>query len=539
MLRKSKKPIKAIVYWPQSTSTERSSTEHDDFIQKLLIVLLRNGGKGLSEETQIRYRDACRWLIESLYQAHYSIPPAPIALPRSKDVYGSDSTYGMPFGHTITMKVFDAAILCQFISVKLGQYVSSGKGWVTRAWPAGRLLKHFIQLGYRWKSPLPPPVENLIYINEGVRGSLRRIASISDAKSVSGMRLRLNKINHFLSKQCIWIDLPNQALGAGFQQKVNSPTEQLRAEAKLQEEENPVVTISLANIHLRRIFTQNSLEKGGRFYGAWWQLVPSNLRRRIMINDDRTIELDYSGLALNMLYALGKVPLRGDPYDIGLQYTSKEDGRRRLVKRYVNAVLNDSSGKYQLSQEQLVELGLSHNELKSRIRDKHAPIAQHFNSGIGVTLQYYDSEMAERVITVLNAQGITCLPIHDSFIVPLRAHIILEMAMQATFREMFGVEIDIKETCGFLGTGLNGPRKALAKTVDSVESLIEAFTRHQQEYTFMTGYRESWRSANFSPSEVDLQLRSINIEHAIFKDRGLHSPYEHFFQGLYPLGRHL
>lgn len=539
MLRKSKKPIKGIVYWPQSTSTERSSIEHDDFIQKLLIVLLRNGGKGLSEEIQIRYRDACRWLIESLYQAHYSIPPAPIALPRSKDVYGSDSTYGMPFGHTITMKVFDAAILCQFISVESGQYVPNGKGWVTRARPVGRLLKHFIQLGYRWKSPLPPPAENLIFINEGGHGSLRRIASISDAKSVTGMRLRLNKINQFLSKQCIWLDLPNMALADGFKPKVNPITARLSKRERRETAENSRRAISLQNVHLRRIFAQNSLERGGRFYGAWWQIVPKKLRRRIMINDDRTIELDYSGLALNMLYAMEKVPLSGDPYDIGLQYTSKDDEKRRLVKTYVNAVLNDSSGKYQLSPEELAYMGLTHKELNSRVRDKHSPIQRHFNTGIGITLQYYDSEMAEKVITVLNAQGITCLPIHDSFIVPVMAYRALETAMKTTFQDMFGVEIDLKENFGFFGTGLNGPRKAIVTTVSSVESLIQALIRHQNDYTVMTAYRESWRATNFSPSEVDLQLRAINIEHAIFKDRGLHSPYEHLFQGLYPLGRHL
>jgi hypothetical protein len=353
------------------------------------------------------------------------------------------------------------------------------------------------------------------------------------------MRLRLNKINQFLSKQCIWLDLPNMALADGFKPKVNPITARLSKRERRERAEDSRRAISLQNVHLRRIFAQNSLERGGRFYGAWWQIVPKKLRRRIMINDDRTIEMDYSGLALNMLYAMEKVPLSGDPYDIGLQYTSKDDEKRRLVKSYVNAVLNDSSGKYQLSPEELAYLGLTHKELNSRVRDKHSPIQRHFNTGIGITLQYYDSEMAEKVITVLNAQGITCLPIHDSFIVPVMAYRALETSMKTTFQDMFGVDIDLKESFGFFGTGLNGPRKAIVTTVSSVESLIQACIRHQNDYTVMTAYRESWRSTNFSSTEAELQLRAVNIDHAIFKDRGLHSPYEHLFQGLYPLGRHL
>jgi len=539
MKRRSKFSLKNRVYWPQSTSADSVTSDHDQFVDKMLLLLAPHGQQGVTEEIRSRYRTACRWLFESLYQAHYSIPSVPIALPKSKDAYAPDSTYGMPFGHTITTRVLETAKRCQFVTVQPGEYSRQGKGWVTRARPSGRLLQHFVRIGFKWKYPIPPSKDELIFLNEGEHGSLRRIATITDSKSVAGMRLRLNKINQFLSKQCIWLDLPNMALADGFKPKVNPITARLSKRERRERAEDSRRAISLQNVHLRRIFAQNSLERGGRFYGAWWQIVPKKLRRRIMINDDRTIEMDYSGLALNMLYAMEKVPLSGDPYDIGLQYTSKDDEKRRLVKSYVNAVLNDSSGKYQLSPEELAYLGLTHKELNSRVRDKHSPIQRHFNTGIGITLQYYDSEMAEKVITVLNAQGITCLPIHDSFIVPVMAYRALETSMKTTFQDMFGVDIDLKESFGFFGTGLNGPRKAIVTTVSSVESLIQACIRHQNDYTVMTAYRESWRSTNFSSTEAELQLRAVNIDHAIFKDRGLHSPYEHLFQGLYPLGRHL
>ena len=539
MKRRSKLSANSRVYWPQNTPANAVQSEHDQFVYKMLIHLIPIGKQGLTKDIRLRYAAACRWLLESLYRAYYCVPSSAIALPLSKGAYSTKSTYGMPFGYAITTEVLRAAERCQFISVQLGVYVPNKKGLVTRARPEGRLLQHFIQMGTKWELPLPPAKEKLIYVNEAGGGSLRRIATNEDSKRVNGMRLRLNKINHFLSKQCIWIDLPDRALAAGFKQKLDWKTAPLSEEEKLQEAEYKSTAISLTMVHLRRIFTQNSLEKGGRLYGGWWQLIPSKLRRRIMINDDQTIELDYSGLALNMLYALEKTALSGDPYDIGLHYTGKDDAKRRLVKRYVNAVLNDASGKYKLSMEQLAYLQLSHEELASRVRDKHAPIARHFNSGIGVTLQYHDSEMAEKVINLLNAQGITCLPIHDSFIVPLQAYLKLEIAMKATFQDMFGFPIDIKETVGFCGAGLNASRQAIASTVTNMDSLISAFIQHRQDYEFMTTYLESWRSANFSQEDIGLQLRALNIRHRIFKDQGLPSPYEHCFQGLYPLTRHL
>ena len=37
-------------------------------------------------------------------------------------------------------------------------------------------------------------------------------------------------------------------------------------------------------------------------YGAWWITVPKALRRKITINGKPTVELDFSGCAIRMLY---------------------------------------------------------------------------------------------------------------------------------------------------------------------------------------------------------------------------------------------
>ena len=50
---------------------------------------------------------------------------------------------------------------------------------------------------------------------------------------------------------------------------------------------------------VRRIFNNASWKDGGRFYGGWWQRVPSFFRSKIYLNNEGTIEDDYRSLHPN------------------------------------------------------------------------------------------------------------------------------------------------------------------------------------------------------------------------------------------------
>ena len=50
-------------------------------------------------------------------------------------------------------------------------------------------------------------------------------------------------------------------------------------------------------------FNNESFEDGGRFYGGWWQSIPSEYRKYISLNGDLTIEMDYSSIHIHLLYA--------------------------------------------------------------------------------------------------------------------------------------------------------------------------------------------------------------------------------------------
>ena len=77
-----------------------------------------------------------------------------------------------------------------------------------------------------------------------------------------------------------------------------------------------VFEIKVKDMH--RVFNRGSKEfdKGGRFYGPYYQRMPSRFRKNIYIDGKKTVQWDYSGLHIRMLYQLG-LEFNEDPYAIG------------------------------------------------------------------------------------------------------------------------------------------------------------------------------------------------------------------------------
>lgn len=195
--------------------------------------------------------------------------------------------------------------------------------------------------------------------------------------------------------------------------------------------------------HVYRVFNE-TFEKGGRFYGPWWQGCKKENRPFILINGCPTVELDYASLHPRMLHHMqGLVPPAGDLYEI-----EGQEQHRGLCKIIFNCLLNAPTvvsavravrDKFyrQMRQPHLIK-GIDLNGLAEKLKAKHQPIAQHLGSGVGVTLQYHDSCIAERVMMELHDKGIICLPVHDSFIVAEQYEAILREAMMEAYFERLG-----------------------------------------------------------------------------------------------------
>lgn len=67
---------------------------------------------------------------------------------------------------------------------------------------------------------------------------------------------------------------------------------------------------------LYRVFNDGTFDHGGRFYGGWWQNIPSEYRRFLTLDSIPTVELDFANMQLAMLYAKIGLNLEGDAYAI-------------------------------------------------------------------------------------------------------------------------------------------------------------------------------------------------------------------------------
>jgi hypothetical protein len=517
----------SIAFWPSSIQRSNDNL-HADMVAKLL-VLLQKKRRRLPNTDRENLSDVCTWLIEGLYQSYFSIPNAPLALPLSYSAYGSKSKYNIPYGYRVVKRVYEAAKEIGLIDVVIGTYVANGEGTLTRLRPAGRLLKHFDNLGFMWRLLPTPSSSKCIFLNPGKGSANRQLATVKDLPSIALMQENLFKINSFLGKQCISIDLPNIALKGAIHSKHLDDCDSYDDSYLPHYQNGNKSAMSMQNVFLHRVFAQGSMSKGGRFYGAWWQQIPSKVRCRILINQDKTVECDFSGLACAMLYAMEGLSLTTDAYDIGLDF-SQDKRQRPLVKRYLNAVLNDSSKKYTLKPNELEILGLTHAELHDRLSKLHAPIAKHFNTGVGVELQCQDSEIAQEVMLRLMDKGEVCLPIHDSFIVRVQAVALLYKTMHDVFQERFKQAPGIKPEFGYKGVSMAKPRRQIlaAKQLN----IVERFTQHLNDYSVMNDFYVSWERANYSNEDIEARCRALNYEHGLYKELGLFPMHLHKFYGL-------
>lgn len=201
--------------------------------------------------------------------------------------------------------------------------------------------------------------------------------------------------------------------------------------------------INFYDVFLYRVFSNGSIELGGRFYGGWWQIIPSRYRPYITINSLATYEIDYSAFHPTMLYALNDLPVpEGDLYDFNYRFpgypnwdptTEPYKTLRDIHKKLFNAYLNDPKGRYRLPIKDIEVIGMSTQRLREQMLLKHPILI--VSQGIGLELQYLDSQIAEYVILDLLKDDITCLPVHDSFIVDRRFVSRLEDAMNRGYRK--------------------------------------------------------------------------------------------------------
>lgn len=211
-------------------------------------------------------------------------------------------------------------------------------------------------------------------------------------------------------------------------------------------EEKPAVA-DLTRRRLYRVFNHGSFDLGGRFYGGWWQNVPSRYRPYITINWYATRELDFSNMQPAMLYAREGLELEGDAYAI----EGIDPRYRKLVKTTLMKLIN-ARPEQRISppRKGALPLSMDWNEWQQAVIERHAPIARYLRSGIGLELQRMDSDIAEQVMHSMMTRNILVLPIHDSFIVRSGFYRLLKEEMRKAYKQEMNRSIGIKMDGSFL-----------------------------------------------------------------------------------------
>ena len=196
---------------------------------------------------------------------------------------------------------------------------------------------------------------------------------------------------------------------------------------------------------LHRVFNNSTFEDGGRFYGGWWQGIPSRLRPFITINGKETVELDYSSIHPRMLYAHIGMECPDDPYDVGL-----DPKYRDLIKKAFNALINARGRIEQFNNPEdgpvfdEDEIGMSWNDFLKHIKSYHPKLESLFGTGIGLKFQRIDSDIAEATMLHFARQNIPVLPVHDSFIMHHGYEDELREVMTREFENKVDASIPIK-----------------------------------------------------------------------------------------------
>jgi hypothetical protein len=201
---------------------------------------------------------------------------------------------------------------------------------------------------------------------------------------------------------------------------------------------------------------------GGRIYWAD-QNIKRDERKLIRINGEPTIELDYSALHPSILFAKEEIPLNLDTDlyqdiipDMPPMDEADKKGCRKFIKnaflyclnaadedQVKKAIWQDIDGEYKFYGLIKKHLGLNIDGILQRIKDAYPKIEHFMFKGIGHELMHDDSEIAMDVVEFFTDLNIPCLPVHDSFLVPISHRDLLEEIMEKIYKKHMGFDIKI------------------------------------------------------------------------------------------------
>lgn len=278
--------------------------------------------------------------------------------------------------------------------------------------------------------------------------------------------------------------------------KVNKPTKgvkgikEARTVVDKQNEQLMHTKISIGDhvlplVSYKRVFTED-ITKGGRFYDTTGKLqtLSSLVRPLIKIDDQPTVELDFSSLHASIAYEMigYKMPDGFKPYNVNnkslipVDWGLVEEYRKKfnrpdydpfrnvckfaLLCCFNSGTIEQASGAlgFEVGQERKnkwksgklenckyygITGPIQTKRLCQELTDLNYRISDYFFEDVGVKFQMIDSKIAEIIMDKFLWENEICLSYHDSFVV--KAH--LEDMLRETMREAYKAVLKTDKNC--------------------------------------------------------------------------------------------
>ncbi|OSQ41943.1 hypothetical protein MGEO_20875 [Marivita geojedonensis] len=233
-----------------------------------------------------------------------------------------------------------------------------------------------------------------------------------DTPATNRMRKDLTAYNDLIAKT--FIDIPD------LQEPV--------IEIENDDGDKTKLKIGSQNTKTHRVFSRSSFDAHGRLYGGWWQRANSATRARITIDDQPTVEVDFVGLHIAILYAEAGKKLDFDPYSVSREKVTAypESMTRKLIK-YLALIAINAKGKSQAYQafRNGAPVGSFMASITNKKLDKlldafldlNPPLEGKLFTDQAIRLMHLDGQITSHIHNHFTKQGIPVLSVHDSYII--------------------------------------------------------------------------------------------------------------------------
>ncbi|MBN8190428.1 hypothetical protein JF540_27765, partial [Salipiger thiooxidans] len=355
-------------------------------------------------------------LVLDLYVAWTEDPELSIGVHMSRNEYKAGSRYNAIHVSSRMIDVIKVLKEVGLIDLAPGFHVKDGakSGRLTRIRASERLQAMFLEAKFTWEDVTLAEKEIIILKSKGEKvdnaskGGKR--LEYEDTALTRDMRKQLREYNTLVSSH--FIDIPS----------LDEP----RIQPNPDDHKN-IVRIGLRYSLSHRVFNRGSWEMGGRYYGGWWQRTNEKKRAQIAINNEPTVEVDFKGLHVAMLYAEAGLEMEHDPYDIqGEMLELYGESLRPMVKRLALTAINakDQKSAYLAFRDGFPTGDPAKNmtndmlnELLEAFLCRNPPLRDAVFSDQGIRLMYKDSLITSSILGFFTLKGIPVLSVHDSYII--------------------------------------------------------------------------------------------------------------------------